>query len=279
MSVVGNRCWIDTHCHLDDAALAGDVDVVIQRAVAAGVARMITVGTSAASSLAAVEWAARYPAVHAAVGIQPNAVAEAAPDDWDRIAELATRPRVVAIGETGLDRHWDFTPFELQCDVFDRHLRLAQSLGLPVVIHCREAWDEMLAALRRAAQRGPLRGVMHAFSGDAAQASECVALGLHVSLAGNVTYTNRKFAALIEAAAAVPLDRLVLETDSPYLVPQPLRGRLRRNEPAHLLYTAEQVAALRGLSLGELAEATTANARRLFVLPGDDTMGPAVAIG
>jgi TatD DNase family protein len=173
---------------------------------------------------------------------------------------------VVAIGETGLDRHWDFTPFAVQQDFFDRHLRLAQERGLPLVIHCREAEADVLAMLGEAARRGPLKGVLHAFSGDRAFAEACLALGLDLSFAGAVTYTNKKFASLREVAASAPGDRILIETDSPYLVPHPLRGREKRNEPAHLVLTAQCLAELRGQPVAELAAQTTANARRLFGL-------------
>jgi TatD DNase family protein len=170
------------------------------------------------------------------------------------------------LGETGLDRHWDFTAFDVQQDYFDRHLRLAQQCDLPVVIHCREAEAELLAMLREAAARGPLRGVLHCFSGDVPAADECLRLGLCVSFAGQVTYRNKKFDALRAVAATIPSDRLLIETDSPYLVPHPLRGKERRNEPAYLVHTAGCLAELRGTPLDALARETAANARTLFRL-------------
>jgi TatD DNase family protein len=257
---------IDTHAHLDAEEFRDDREAVIARTVAAGVEAMICPAISAASSEAVVRLAAASAAIYAAVGIQPNDCAQAAPGDWQAVVALVRRPRVVAIGETGLDRHWDFTPFAVQQDYFDRHLRLAQQCDLPVIVHCREADADALAMLREAAARGPLRGVLHAFSGDRAMAEECLGLGFSISFAGPVTYTNKKFAALGEAAAAVPADRLLLETDSPYLVPHPLRGKEKRNEPAHLVHTLQRVAELRGASPESIAEQTTANARRLFRL-------------
>jgi TatD DNase family protein len=256
----------DTHVHLDQQEFDADRDAVVDGALRAGVEGMVAVGIGAASSATCVALASRYPGVHAAVGIQPNYAAEARPDDWEHIAALAGAPGVVAIGETGLDRHWDFTPFELQRDYFDRHLRLAQQHGLPVIVHCREADDDVLAMLRQAVERRAIRGVMHAFGGDAAMADECLALGFLISFAGSVTYTNRKFEPLRAVAARIPADRLLVETDSPYLTPHPLRGRQKRNEPALLRHTVECVAALRGVSAEELAAQTTANARRLFGL-------------
>ena len=257
---------IDTHCHLDDEQFDADRDAVVDRAAAAGVEVMIALGTTAASSRATVRIAETYSAVFAAVGIHPNSCAEAAPGDWDAVVNLLDNGRVVALGETGLDRYWDHAPIELQRDYFDRHLRLSQARDLPVVIHCRDAWTDVLPMLHEAAARGPLRAVMHAFSGDAAMAAECLELGLYVSFAGNATYTNKKFQSLREAAAVVPADRILIETDSPYLTPEPLRGKQKRNEPAMVAHTAAALAALRGVSQAVFKRETTANARRLFAL-------------
>jgi len=257
---------VDSHAHLDAVEFDADREAVLVRAREAGIGAIVCPAIGAASSEAVVHLAASTPGVLAAVGIQPNYCAEAKPGDWERVAALAGEFRVVAIGETGLDRHWDFTPFAVQQDFFDRHLRLAQKRGLPLVIHCREAEADVLAMLGEAARRGPLKGVLHAFSGDRAFAEACLALGLDLSFAGAVTYTNKKFASLREAAGAVPGDRILIETDSPYLVPHPLRGREKRNEPAHLVHTAQCLADLRGQTLAELAAQTTANARRLFGL-------------
>ena len=256
--------YVDTHAHLDLEEFDADCDAVVGRARRAGVEAMLCVAVSADSSRAAIALAERYPEIHAAVGIQPNGCAEAARGDWERIVGMADHRRVVALGETGLDRYWDFTPLEVQRDYFDRHVRLAQQRGLPVVIHCREAEADLMAMLREAASREPLRGVVHAFSGDAATAAECVELGLHISFAGMVTYRNKKFRGLRDVAGAIPADRLLIETDSPYLVPHPLRGKQKRNEPVNVTLVAECLAELRGVSVEELSEQATANARRLF---------------
>lgn len=258
--------FVDTHAHLDAVQFDADRDAVLDRARQAGIGAIVCPGISASSSEAAVRLAASSAGVFAAVGIQPNDCGGAKPGDWERVVALAGQPQVVAIGETGLDRHWDFAPFAVQQDFFDRHLRLAQDRGLPVIVHCREAEADVLAMLGEAAGRGPLRGVIHAFSGDRAFAEACLALGLDLSFAGAVTYKNKKFAPLRETAAVVPGDRILLETDSPYLVPHPLRGREKRNEPAHLALTAHCLADLRGQTLADLAAQTTANARRLFGL-------------
>lgn len=254
----------DTHAHLDTEEFDADREAVIERAQAAGVEAILCPGIHAESSSAVVRLAEAHAALFAAVGIQPNYCSQAAEGDWDRVVALASHPRVVAIGETGLDRYWDYTPFDVQQDYFDRHLRLAQERQLPVILHCREADADLLPMLREAAARGPLSGVVHSFSSDRAFADECLALGLFVSFSGSVTYTNKKFEPLWAVAAAVPDDRILIETDSPYIVPHPLRGRQKRNEPANIALTAERLADLRGLDRDALIALTTANARRLF---------------
>jgi TatD DNase family protein len=255
--------FFDTHAHLDQEEFAADRDDILRRARAAGVESILAIGISAASSAATVELAACHEGVYAAVGVHPNSAAQAEPGDWDRVTALLNSPKVVALGETGLDRYWDHTPFAVQQDYFDRHLRLSQQTGLPVVIHSRDCDEDILAMLREAARRGPLRGIMHSFSSSAETAAECLALGLHVSFSGMVTY--KKNDALREVANTIPPDRLLIETDSPYLSPEPVRG-IRRNEPAHVEHTAARLAGVLGQDLDELARRTTANARRLFGL-------------
>jgi TatD DNase family protein len=255
---------IDTHAHLDDEGFAADLPQVLERAVAAGVEAIICPGIGAESSEAVVRLAESHAILHAAAGIQPNYGKEAAEGDWDRIVALVENGAAVAIGETGLDRYWDFTPFEVQRDYFDRHLQFAQKRDLPVIIHCREAEAETLKMLREAIARGPLRGVIHAFSGNEDFAAACLDLGMYISLAGPATYTNKKFESLRLAAKIVPDDRLLIETDSPYLVPHPLRGKQNRNEPALIRYTAKGLAELRGMPVEDLIALTTANARALF---------------
>jgi TatD DNase family protein len=255
---------IDTHAHIDQPDFDVDREAMITRSQAAGVEAIIAVGTTVAGSRACIELAQRHACVFASVAIHPNNIAEAERDDFAEIERQASASRVVAIGETGLDRHWDFTPFVQQQEFFARHMRLAAERGLPFIVHMRDCETDMLEALRRAhAAHGPLRGVMHSFTGDAAMAAECVALGLHISFAGMVTY--KKSQALRDCAATIPDDRLLVETDSPYLSPEPVRN-VRRNEPAHVRHTAECLAKVRGMSLEELASLTTANARKLFPL-------------
>jgi TatD DNase family protein len=254
---------IDTHCHLEDDKFDSDRDEVIARAKATGVSTIVAIGTTAENSARVIELAHRNQGVFASVGIHPNNAAEAKPDDWDRIVELARQDRVVALGETGLDRYWHDAPFEMQQDYFDRHLRLMQETGMPVVIHMRDCLAEVLTMLREARKRGPLAGVMHSYTGDSAAAAECRELGLYLSFAGMVTY--KKSQDLRDVAAAAPADSILVETDSPYLSPEPLRGK--RNEPANVVHTARVIAAARGMSFDDFAALTTANARRLFSLP------------
>jgi TatD DNase family protein len=263
--------FIDTHAHLDQEEFDADCGEVIARARAAGVETMICPAASLASSEAVMRLANVF-GVFAAVGIHPNFVHEAAPGDWQLVASLVGRPGVVALGETGLDRHWDYAPVPLQQEYLDRHLRLSEESGLPVIIHCRDAEADLLPMLHAANDRTQrsLRGVIHAFSGDAAFAAECLSLGLYISFAGNVTYSNKKFEALKAAAQTIPADRLLIETDSPYLVPQIYRGKRQRNEPANVAVTAAFLAELRGVPDERLAAETTSNARRLFQLPGGD---------
>jgi TatD DNase family protein len=255
--------WVDTHCHLNEDAFTSDQADAVNRAVAAGVHQMLVVGITLESSRRAVELAQKFPAVYAVVGIQPNYVSAAAPGDLDEIAVLAREPKVVGIGETGLDRYWDHAPFELQREYFHRHIALAQQLQLPFVVHCRDAEPDVVAVLTEHAVAGPLHGVMHSFCGDQATADECLRLGMHLSFAGMVTFKRNE--ALRQVAKSVPDDRLLMETDAPYLAPAPHRGK--RNEPAYVRHTCDFLADVRGCDRNELARTTSANARRLFRLP------------
>lgn len=252
----------DTHAHLDQPDFDADRADVVARAREAGVENVLSIGTTAATSTVCVRLAAEFDGVYAAVGMQPNYIAESPPGDWDRIVALAGEPGVVAIGETGLDRHWDFTPFDVQQDYFDRHIRLAAERGLPFIVHMRDCDDDILKMLREAYARGPLVGVMHSFTSGHAIAEECLAMGLYVSFAGMVTY--KKSDELRAVAAIVPDDRILVETDAPYLSPEPVR-KIKRNEPAHVRHTATCLAEVRGVSLEAFAAQTTANARRLFL--------------
>jgi TatD DNase family protein len=251
----------DTHAHLDQPEFNDDRAAMVARAREAGVANMIAVGISADTSAASIKVANEHEGVFAAVGMQPNYLAEAQPGDWDRVVAMLDEPRVVAIGETGLDRHWDFTPFDVQQDYFDRHIRLSQERGLPFIVHMRDCDEDILVMLREARGRGPLNGVMHSFTGGRAMAQECLEMGLYISFAGMVTF--KKSAELRAVAAVVPEERILIETDSPYLTPEPIR-KIQRNEPAHIRFTAGCLAEVRGETLEAFADQTSANAQRLF---------------
>ncbi len=251
---------VDTHAHLVSEKLQGDLPDVLARARAAGLTTMIAVATTAADSHETSALANRESDIYATVGIHPNDTAAAGPGDWDEIVRLASSPRVVALGETGLDRYWDDAPFPLQQDYFDRHIRLSQETELPFIVHSRESGTDVLAMLVEARRRGPLTGVMHSFTADAEQAAQCVELGMYISFAGMVTF--KKSGDLRAVAATIPADRILVETDSPYLSPEPLRGK--RNEPAHVVHTAACVAAARGQSAEEFCRQTSENAARLF---------------
>jgi TatD DNase family protein len=252
----------DTHAHLDDEQFDQDREGVIQRAIEASVTSIVAVGTTADSSRKSVRLADEYESVYASVGIQPNYCASATRDDWDEIVKLAEHPRVVALGETGLDRYWDYAPFDVQQDFFDRHLRLSQQTSLPFIVHMRDCLPDILEMLQDARQRGPLHGVMHSYTGDADGATKCLELGLYISFAGMVTF--KKSDELRQVAAAVPNDRILIETDSPYLSPHPHRSR-RPNEPALIEHTARCLAEVRGVTFEEFARQTSENARELFV--------------
>jgi TatD DNase family protein len=254
---------IDTHAHLDDDQFAADLPAVLDRARTAGVTRIIAVATSVASSAVCRALAERYAEVSPTAGIHPNHITKELPDAWDRVVALLADPRFVGVGETGLDRHWDDTPFPTQQDYFARHLEISRRHHKPIVIHCREAEADVVAMLRTDFDaHGPIHGVMHSFVGTAETAQACLDMGLYLSFAGMLTYKNA--AAVRAVASQAPLDRVFVETDSPYLSPVPLRGK--RNEPANVVHTATCLAGQHGLTLEALAELTTRNARTLFGL-------------
>jgi TatD DNase family protein len=253
---------IDTHCHLTFEPLVGDVAGVIERSRAAGVTGWITVGTSLEDSRKAIELAGLYPSVYAAVGIHPH---EAKDGDAAALAELkrlAQQDKVVALGETGLDFHYNFSKQPDQKRAFVAHLEIARELNLPVVVHSREAFDETVEILDRSG--GGLKSVVfHCFSGSAEQARQLLSRGYYLSFTGVVTFRNAQTTR--EAARVVPLDRLVVETDSPYMSPEPMRKQ-KPNEPALMVHTARLLADLKGVDLEGLAQATTRNAVKFFGL-------------
>ena len=250
---------IDTHCHLDMDRYQVDLADVLIRAREAGVRRMLTIGIDLESSRAAVALAEEHSGVFAAVGVHPHHIAETSSADYQELKRLAEHPRVVAYGEIGMDAVRNYAPLPQQREHFQQQVEMAKELNLPLIVHDRETHEEIMEVLATAAPF-PAGGVMHCFSGDADLAGRVVELGFHVSIPGVVTFNNAEM--MQEAAAAVPLDRLLVETDGPFLAPVPKRGR--RNEPAYVLYTAEKVAEIKGVSLAELARQTTANAEKLF---------------
>jgi TatD DNase family protein len=248
----------DSHCHLTDERFAGEVEAVLARALSAAVARVVTVASSARDALAALHLARQGRGLWCTAGIHPHEAASADEAARATVAELATEPEVVAIGETGLDYHYEHSPRAVQRAVLDWHLELAAEVRRPVVVHCREADADLIAILR--ASPG-VAGVLHCFSGGAALLEAGLEAGWYISFAGMVSFRNYAGADLVRA---VPLNRLLLETDSPYLAPVPQRGR--RNEPGFLPHIAQAVAALRGAPLDEVAVATFSNASRFYGL-------------
>ena len=250
---------VDTHCHLDDRQFDADRDAVIERAYKSGVEQIIAVGYDLVSSRRSVALAQSRPGVFAAVGIHPHDAAKAPQDYLETLRELAKDRGVVAVGEIGLDFYRDLSPRTVQRKVFIEQLRLARELNLPVVIHCRDATADVYEILVREAVG--LSGVMHCFSGNWENAKRFLGLGFYISIAGPVTFN--KNSVLTEVVRNVPLGRLLLETDAPYLAPVPYRGK--RNEPAYLVWIAQRVAEIRGTTLEEVAAATFSNALRLFL--------------
>lgn len=256
--------FVDTHAHLHFPELAADLEAVLERARAAGVTAMVTIGTDRETNPAAVALAEGGPGIYATVGIHPHDAADATEADFEAMERLARdSAKVVALGEMGLDFFRNLSPRDVQETVLRRQLDMARRLDKPVVIHCRDAHLAALAILSEE-RVGEVGGVMHCFSADVEVAKRCLDLGLAISLAGPVTYRNAR--ALPEVARFVPADRLLLETDCPFLPPHPHRGQ--RNEPAWVAITAARVAELRGVTLEALGDLTTENARRLFRLAG-----------
>lgn len=248
----------DSHCHIDDNRFEGDREEVIRRAETSGVTGLINVGADLASSARSVGLAEKYAGIYAAAGFHPHDAKDARDEHFEQIYNWTKQPKVVAVGEIGLDYYYNHSAKEVQQAVFIRQLDLARQAGKPVIIHDRDAHGDILSIIKKEGQG--LTGVFHCFSGSLEMAHEVIKLGYYVSIAGPVTFPNA--AKLKEVARTVPLDRLLVETDSPYLTPHPYRGR--RNEPAYVRYVAEEVARLRGMALEDFAAATTENVKRLF---------------
>lgn len=257
--------FVDTHIHLTDRRFEADLDAVLERSRAAGVTAWMTIGTSPFDADAAAALAERVAGVFFAAGMHPHHAADWNDGSAERLRAILSSPRALALGEIGLDYHYDFAPREVQRRVFEAQLGLAIELDRPIVIHCREAFADIASVLR--AHRDPrLRGVFHCFSEGRAEAEEAVDLGFCLGLGGVVTFANS--GAVREAVRHAPACRLLLETDAPYLAPVPKRGR--RNEPSYIPYIAEVVARERGETIDAVAAITTANAQRLLglLVPG-----------
>ena len=252
---------IDTHCHLDMTDYRDDLETVLQRAAGHGVSGVITIGIDLASSRAALQLAGSFTRVRATIGIHPHDTGKAGDQDLRELAALAAgnRDLIVGYGEIGLDYVKQYSEPQIQRRLFAEQLGLAKELGLPVIIHDREAHGDCLDIIKA---EGPFEagGVMHCFSGDMNLAAKVMDCNFHISIPGIVTY--KKAIDMQRVAAAIPLDYLLVETDGPFLAPVPYRGK--RNELVYTLYTAAKIAELRGVQLAEIAAATTANASRLF---------------
>jgi TatD DNase family protein len=261
--------YVDSHCHLDDQRFADDLDAVLDRAAAAGVSRILTIGTGDGPPEIdrAVRLADRYPQVYASIGVHPHDASKVIPQTYGDLRALADHPKVVVWGEIGLDYHYDFSPREVQREVFIEQLKLARAVHLPIAIHTREAWDDTMSILREhwptqeaAPKAAPqAKCIMHCFTGDPAQAREALAMGFHLSYGGVLTFKTAE--SVRESARITPPDRLLIETDAPYLAPIPFRGK--RNEPSMMVETARRLAEVRETTLDAIAALTTANFERL----------------
>ncbi len=252
---------IDSHCHLDAAVFDADREAVIRRALDAGVEYMVAIGSGDGPPdlEAGIRLAEAHDFIYATVGVHPHDASKATEETWSRLESLAAHAKVVAIGEIGLDYHYDLSPRETQRAVFVRQLELARDAALPIVIHTREAWDDTIELVKAHWPAGALGGVFHCFSGGPAEAEQALGLGFMLSFSGIITFS--KAGEVRAALRQTPLERLLIETDAPYLAPVPWRGK--RNEPAFVVETAKKVAEIKGLALEEVAAATSANWKRL----------------
>jgi TatD DNase family protein len=246
--------FTDSHCHLDSEKFAADLDAVLERAAAVGVTRLLSIGTGELDC--AVRVAERYPEVFATIGVHPHDAAKFGPQTPADLRSLADNRKVIAFGEIGLDYHYDFAPREVQREVFTEQLKLAAGLNLPITIHTREAWDDTIAILR-ANWSG--RGIMHCFTGDPVQAQQALDLGFYLSYAGVTTFKTAE--SVRQSLRITPHNRLLIETDAPYLAPIPWRGK--RNEPSFMVETAKRIAEILALPLDRVAQLTTENFNRI----------------
>ena len=255
---------IDSHCHLDDERFAEDREAVIQRALEAGVSHMMSIGTGDGPPdyEVAIRIAEKYDCIYATVGVHPHAAKQFDNESPSRLADLLKHPKVLGLGEIGLDYHYDFAPRDVQHRAFIDQIEVAKSAGKPIIIHTREAWADTFDLLEKHWAPAGLPGIMHCFSGGVVEAERSLAMGFYLSFSGVVTYP--KAVELHDAARMAPADRILVETDAPYLAPVPFRGK--RNESAYVVRTAERLAELRGVSIQTVAQQTTENFRALFQL-------------
>lgn len=252
---------VDTHAHLTADVFQDDLESVLVRSQEAGVTRIVCIGDRYDSSRQAVAMASAYPSLWATVGVHPHQASEAGDELESTLLALAEEPRVVAIGETGLDYHYDFAPRDVQQDVFRRHIRVAKEVGLPIVVHNRESGDDVLRLLEEE-DGTAVGGVLHCFWGTPEEAQRALDMGFYLGVGGSITFKNND--ALRELVATLPLERLIVETDAPYLTPVPHRGQ--RNEPAYTRLSALELATVKGVSFEDVARTTSDNAARLFGL-------------
>jgi TatD DNase family protein len=257
--------FVDSHAHLDMLQFDPDRDEVIERALAADVRQVITVGIDVKSSRKAIALTKRYPPVFATVGVHPHSADNAQRDDLRQIASMGTEKKIVAIGEIGLDFYRNLSSRHNQMEIFKRQLELAVSCDLPVVIHDRNAHDEVLKVLS-SFKRDESKGIIHCFSGDRSLAEAFIEMGYFISIPGTVTFPGVSL--IHDVVVGIPLDRMLLETDSPFLSPVPYRGK--RNEPCRVIHTAQKVAEIKGVPLGEVARQTSRNVGQLFGLPSSE---------
>ncbi len=251
--------FFDTHAHLNAEQYNDDLREVIDRALEEGVSRMVVVGFDRPTIEKAMELTEQYEFIYASIGWHPVDAIDMTDEDLQWIEELSSHPKVVALGEMGLDYHWDKSPKEIQKEVFRKQIQLAKKVKLPIVIHNRDATADIVAILKEEGA-SEVGGIMHCFSGSPETAKECVEMNFYISLGGPVTFKNAKKPK--EVAEVIPMDKLLIETDCPYLAPHPYRGK--RNEPSYVKLVAEQIAEIKKIPVEEVARITTENAKRIF---------------
>lgn len=253
--------FIDTHVHLNADQYENDAEEVIQRALDAGVKQMVVVGFDRKTISKAMELIETYPFIYGVIGWHPVDAVDCTEEDLQWIKELAAHPKIVGIGETGLDYYWDKSPKDIQQELFRKQIQLAKDVQLPIVIHNRDATGDVVRILQEE-QASEAGGIMHCYGGSVETARQCIDMNFYISLGGPVTFKNAKMPK--EVAKEIPLDKLLIETDAPYLAPHPYRGK--RNEPSYVPLVAEEIARLKEISVEEVAKQTTANAKKIFAM-------------